>query len=209
MFVVPKSTLQNWANEFGKWLPSANAFIFHGDKEQRAALIKSKIQKLDFEICITSFEICMKEKGCLNKISWEYLVIDEAHRIKNENSLLSQIVRIFNCKHRLLLTGTPLQNNLHELWALLNFLLPDLFSSSEDFDRWFQLEGLKQDDAVKQLRKILQPFLLRRIKADVEHSLLPKKEINLYVGMTEMQRLWYQKLLEKDIDAITSTLCLI
>ena len=67
------------------------------------------------------------------------LVIDEAHRIKNENSTLSQIVRIYNTKCRLVITGTPLQTNLHELWALLNFLLPEVFHSSEDFDQWFDL----------------------------------------------------------------------
>lgn len=204
LLVVPKSILQNWANEFQKWLPSVKAFIFHGDKDERNSLIKSFLTKKNFDVCITSFEICMIEKTALKKIDWCYLIIDEAHRIKNENSLLSQIVRLFDCQHRLLLTGTPLQNNLHELWALLNFLLPDLFSSSEDFDSWFHGDGSNQEEAVQKLRKILSPFLLRRIKMDVEHTLLPKKEINLYVGMTEMQRNWYQKLLEKDIGAITS-----
>jgi SWI/SNF-related matrix-associated actin-dependent regulator of chromatin subfamily A member 5 len=143
----------------------------------------------------------MIEKSALKKISWQYVLIDEAHRIKNENSLLSQIVRILDTRHRLLITGTPLQNNLHELWALLNFLLPDIFSSIDDFNSWFE-NGDDQDTVVKQLRKVLQPFLLRRLKNDVEHSLLPKKEINLYIGMSQMQRKWYQKLLEKDIDAI-------
>ena len=165
-------------------------------------MIQEVLVPMKFEICITSFEICMIEKNALKKISWQYVVIDEAHRIKNENSLLSQIVRILDTRHRLLITGTPLQNNLHELWALLNFLLPDIFSSIDDFNSWFETQGDDQDNLVKQLRKILQPFLLRRLKIDVEHSLLPKKEINLYIGMSQMQRKWYQKLLEKDIDAI-------
>lgn len=116
--------------------------------------------------------------------------------------MLAQIVRLFQSRNRLLITGTPLQNNLHELWALLNFLLPDVFSSSEDFDSWFRLQGGDQDKVVKQLQKVLQPFLLRRIKADVEHSLLPKKRQNLYVGMSAMQRKWYKQILEKDIDAV-------
>lgn len=96
------------------------------------------------------------------------------------------------------------QNNLQELWALLNFLLPDVFSNSEDFDKWFQSKGEDQDSdqVVQQLHKVLRPFLLRRVKADVEKSLLPKKEINVYVGMTEMQRKWYRSILEKDIDAV-------
>ncbi|CAG8506988.1 12527_t:CDS:10, partial [Acaulospora colombiana] len=121
---------------------------------------------------------------------------------QNENSMLSQIVRVFKSRNRLLITGTPLQNNLHELWALLNFLLPDVFSSSEDFDSWFNSQGGDQDSVIQQLHKVLRPFLLRRIKSDVEKSLLPKKEINLYVGMSSMQRKWYQRILEKDIAAV-------
>ncbi|KAJ2363609.1 chromatin remodeling complex Adenosinetriphosphatase, partial [Coemansia sp. RSA 2610] len=103
---------------------------------------------------------------------------------------------------RLLITGTPLQNNLHELWALLNFLLPDVFGSSEVFDEWFEKGEDDQEQVVQQLHKVLQPFLLRRVKSDVEHSLLPKKEINLYVGLTPMQRTWYRRILERDIAAI-------
>ncbi|CAO3680362.1 unnamed protein product [Umbelopsis ramanniana] len=202
LVVVPKSTLHNWEKEFQKWVPDFKAFVLHGSKEKRNELIKDRLLPLNFEVCITSYEMCLMEKSHFRKISWQYIIIDEAHRIKNENSMLSQIVRAFNSKNRLLITGTPLQNNLHELWALLNFLLPDVFSSSEDFDEWFEKQGGDQKKVVEQLHKVLRPFLLRRIKADVEKSLLPKKEINVYVGMSAMQRKWYQKLLEKDIDAV-------
>ena len=91
----------------------------------------------EWDVCVTSYEIVMKEKAVFKKFHWRYMVIDEAHRIKNEKSKLSEIIREFKTSNRLLLTGTPLQNNLHELWALLNFLLPDVFNSSEDFDEWF------------------------------------------------------------------------
>ena len=202
ILIVPKSTLQNWKNEATRWIPDSDTFIFHGDKEARHELIKTRLAARNFDICIVSFETCMNEKAALKKIPWQYLIIDEAHRIKNENSMLSQIVRMFSVKHRLLLTGTPLQNNLHELWALLNFLLPDIFGSSEDFDAWFNTEDVDQSQLIEQLRRLLSPFLLRRLKADVEHSLLPKKEVNLYVGMTEMQKQWYRRLLERDLDAI-------
>ncbi|KAI8909880.1 SNF2 family N-terminal domain-containing protein [Powellomyces hirtus] len=202
LVIVPKSTLHNWMAEFGRWVPTLNAFMFHGTKEDRVAMVQDKLLAQDFDVCVTSYEMCLLEKASFRKISWQYIVIDEAHRIKNENSTLSQIVREFPCRNRLLLTGTPLQNNLHELWALLNFLLPDIFSSSEDFDRWFEEQGGDQDKVVNQLHKVLRPFLLRRIKADVEKSLLPKKRMNIYVGMSTMQRKWYQRLLEKDIDAV-------
>lgn len=102
------------------------------------------------------------------------------------------MVRFLKSKHRLLLTGTPLQNNLHELWALLNFLLPDIFTSAEDFDSWFQdTSVLDNKELIQRLHKVLQPFLLRRIKADVEKSLLPKKELKIYIGLSKLQREWY------------------
>lgn len=85
----------------------------------------------EWDVCVTSYEMVIKEKAVFKKFQWKYLIIDEAHRIKNEKSKLSEYVREFKCGNRLLLTGTPLQNNLHELWALLNFLLPDVFNSSE------------------------------------------------------------------------------
>ncbi|KAI9337226.1 SNF2 family N-terminal domain-containing protein [Obelidium mucronatum] len=206
LIIVPKSTLHNWMSEIKRWVPTLVPFLFHGDKEARVALVRDHMVPGNFEVCVTSYEMCLLEKSAFRKISWECLVIDEAHRIKNENSSLSQIVREFSCRNRLLITGTPLQNNLHELWALLNFLLPDIFSSSEDFENWFQSQNGDQDQVVQQLHKVLRPFLLRRIKADVEKSLLPKKRTNLYVGMSTMQRKWYQKILEKDIDAVNGSL---
>lgn len=228
LLIVPKSTLQNWLNESNRWVPALNSFIFHGTKDERDVMIKERLIPGTFDICITSYEMCLLEKSALRKIPFRYIVIDEAHRIKNENSSLSLIVREFHSTNRMLITGTPLQNNLHELWALLNFLLPDIFSSSEDFDSWFTGEGgddgedkegaegadtvskdisaaeksSEQELIMQQLRKLLQPFLLRRLKADVEHTLKPKKEVNLYVGLSDMQRNWYQKILEKDLEAV-------
>ncbi|KAI8089804.1 SNF2 family N-terminal domain-containing protein [Halteromyces radiatus] len=202
LVVVPKSTLHNWKNEFAKWIPDFDAFVFHGTKEARAEMAKTRLQPVDFEVCITSYETCLMEKAHFKKITWQYIIIDEAHRIKNENSMLSMIVRILESRNRLLITGTPLQNNLHELWALLNFLLPDVFNSSEAFDEWFEGQNGDQKKVVEQLHKVLRPFLLRRIKSDVEKSLLPKKEINIYVRMSSMQKKWYQRILEKDLDAV-------
>ena len=96
---------------------------------RQAQQINDVILTQEFDVLITSYELCIREKSTLKKFSWEYIIIDEAHRIKNVDSLLSQIIRMFTSRGRLLITGTPLQNNLHELWALLNFILPDVFSS--------------------------------------------------------------------------------
>lgn len=103
--------------------------MLQGTKEERAELIARRILTQDFDVLITSYEMCLREKSTLKRFSWEYIIIDEAHRIKNVDSLLSQIIRTFVSRGRLLITGTPLQNNLQELWALLNFILPDVFSS--------------------------------------------------------------------------------
>jgi len=201
--IVPKSTLSNWMAEFDRWCPSIRAVCLIGTQEQRAAFIRETLLPGDWDVLVTSYEMCIREKGVLKKFAWRFLSIDEAHRIKNEKSLLSNIVREFKSSNRLLLTGTPLQNNLHELWALLNFLLPDVFNSSEDFDAWFNNDNLSsQDDLVKRLHEVLRPFLLRRIKSEVEKGLLPKKITKIYVGLSAMQRQWYTKLLMKDIDTV-------
>ena len=203
LVVVPKSTLDNWKREFEFWVPGFKLVVLQGTKEERQDMIQEHLLPQNFDVLLTTYEMCLREKGALKKLSWEYIIIDEAHRIKNVDSMLSQIVRTFNSRSRLLITGTPLQNNLMELWSLLNFLLPDVFSQSEDFETWFKGKGDEaQDQVVQQLHKVLRPFLLRRVKSDVEKSLLPKKEINVFVGLTEMQRKWYKSILEKDIDAV-------
>ncbi|RDB15389.1 ISWI chromatin-remodeling complex ATPase ISW2 [Hypsizygus marmoreus] len=185
LVVVPKSTLQNWQREFAKWT--------------------------NFEVCITSYKICLIEKSAFTKFSFKYIIIDEAHHIKNVDSILSQIVRSFSSRARMLITGTPLQNNLKELFTLLNFICPEIFVEYVDLDSFLhkddsgaEAEEEKTKKVVEALHKILWPFLLRRVKADVEKNLLPRtlKEINIYIGLTDMQRKWYRSVLQKDIDAV-------
>lgn len=185
LIVVPKSTLQNWAREFERWTPDVNTIVLTGSKEERAELIANRLIPQDFDVLITSYEICLIEKSALKKFSFEYIVIDEAHRIKNVDSILSQIVRSFMSRGRLLITGTPLQNNLKELFALLNFICPEIFSDYADLDSFLhkdeaEAEGddAKSKKVVEALHKILRPFLLRRVKSDVEKNLLPSKWLN-------------------------------
>ena len=243
LIVVPKSTLQNWAREFQQWAPHFNVVVLTGSKDERvslflkalllylsqsrkASIIAQRLLTQDFEVCITSYEICLIEKHTLKKFAFGYIVIDEAHRIKNVDSILSQIVRMFISRGRLLITGTPLQNNLKELFALLNFICPEIFTDYADLEAFLHKDDGGQGEAaeessrkvVEALHKILRPFLLRRVKADVEKSLLPsnyhcqvktvtntsrtEKEINIYVGLSEMQRKWYRSILEKDLEAV-------
>jgi len=206
LVIVPKSTLQNWANEFARWCPSLRVEMLNGTKEERANFIKDIVNRGEWDVLLTTYEQVIAEKTPLKKIYFRYLVIDEAHRIKNDQSKLACVLREIRVTNRFLLTGTPLQNNLHELWALLNFLLPDIFGNSEEFDSWFNTKKMGDDKSViTMLHKMLRPFLLRRLKADVEKSLLPKKEITIYVGLSKMQKQWYKKLLTKDIDLLNSS----
>ncbi|KRZ80198.1 putative global transcription activator SNF2L1, partial [Trichinella papuae] len=224
LVICPKSTLPNWVNEFNRWCPSIIVVQLIGDQETRDAIINEKLMPGKWDVCVTSYEMAIREKCVLRKFNWRYIVIDEAHRIKNEKSKLSEIVRQFRSSHRLLLTGTPLQNNLHELWALLNFLLPDVFNSSDDFDAWFNTSSCFGDTGlVERLHTVLKPFLLRRLKSEVEKALPPKKELKIYIGLSKLQRDWfvtfcsfsfcmclffiqkffrYTKILMKDIDIV-------
>jgi len=211
--MVPKSTLSNWCNEFQRWCPSIRILRFHGNKDERHDIIVNMLkpsasnEDRSWDVVVTTYEVVNLEKAPLTKIAWRYLIIDEAHRLKNEASQFSQTVRLLNTQSRLLLTGTPLQNNLHELWALLNFLLPDVFASSEQFDEWFNLDigdiEVKQR-MIGQLHKLLRPFMLRRLKADVEKSLPPKTETILFTGMSVMQKNLYRQILMRDIDTINT-----
>ncbi|CAA3020989.1 ISWI chromatin-remodeling complex ATPase CHR11-like isoform X3 [Olea europaea var. sylvestris] len=205
MVVAPKSTLGNWMNEIKRFCPVLRAVKFLGNPDERSYIREELLVAGKFDVCVTSFEMAIKEKSALRRFSWRYIIIDEAHRIKNENSLLSKTMRLYSTNYRLLITGTPLQNNLHELWSLLNFLLPEIFSSAETFDEWFQISGDNdQQEVVQQLHKVLRPFLLRRLKSDVEKGLPPKKETILKVGMSQMQKHYYKALLQKDLEVVNA-----
>eukprot|EP00457_Paulinella_chromatophora_P001293 gb/GEZN01001295.1/.p1 GENE.gb/GEZN01001295.1/~~gb/GEZN01001295.1/.p1 ORF type:complete len:990 (+),score=179.76 gb/GEZN01001295.1/:92-2971(+) len=217
LVVVPLSTLGNWMREFKKWCPILRLLRFHGNKEERPPLIESLVKKQDeWDVCISSYEMVNKHKGQFQRVKWVFIVVDEAHRMKNENSLLSLTLRGCPSRNRLLLTGTPLQNNLHELWALLNFLLPDIFADSQEFDQLFvtaeakandddsktEQDKEKENNAMNTLTMILRPFMLRRLKTDVETSLPPKKEMIVMVPVVPLQGRVYKGIVEKNVTAI-------
>ena len=212
LVLTPLSTLGNWHREFTRWAPQLRVLRFHGTKEERAEMIaRGDLRMRKHDILLTSYEMAIREKTVINKQHYHFLIVDEAHRLKNENSLLSVIVRYFSSKYRLLLTGTPLQNNLHELWALLNFLLPDLFSSAGDFDAIFSDAETDSDSdrgatLLQSLHRLLRPFMLRRLKTQVETDLPPKKISLIYTGLSEIQRKLYKQILEKDVEALMGTI---
>ncbi|KAJ8603319.1 hypothetical protein CTAYLR_009021 [Chrysophaeum taylorii] len=215
LVLVPKTTLSNWLNEFSRWLPALRVVKFHGTKEERALTVstilegvttkKKQQRERSWDVIVTTYEVANLEKTTLSRLAWRFLVVDEAHRIKNENAQLSKTVRMLKVENRLLITGTPLQNNLHELWALLNFLLPDIFASAERFDELFDLQIVDADAKkaiIAQLHKLLRPFVLRRLKHDVETSLPPKSETILFCSMSDAQREVYRHCLLREIDVV-------
>lgn len=211
VIIVPKSVVGNWIREFKKWCPTIRTTRMLGNKADRERVVKHELPldpvtgKRKFDVLVTSYEGILKEKANLGKIPWEYLIIDEAHRIKNENSSLSKVVRTMQTKFRVLITGTPLQNNLHELWALLNFLLPEVFGDAEQFDEWFNVSSTSsQENVIRKLHTVLRPFMLRRVKNDVACSLPPKKETKLFIGLTQLQQEWYTRILRKDAHELNS-----
>ncbi|KAH7084287.1 SNF2 family N-terminal domain-containing protein [Paraphoma chrysanthemicola] len=212
LIAAPLSTTSNWVAEFEKWTPSMPVMLYHGDKKERERLRKTRLRNPgtdQFPIMVTSYEICMNDRKYLTSFGWQFIIIDEGHRIKNLDCRLIRELQQFQSANRLLITGTPLQNNLTELWSLLHFLLPTVFDKLSTFESWFDFSGLKDKNSyeqllseerqqylVKSLHAVLKPFLLRRVKTDVE-SLMPKKrEYVLYAPLTAMQRELYQAILD-------------
>ncbi|KAF8406427.1 hypothetical protein HHK36_008514 [Tetracentron sinense] len=217
LVIAPLSTLSNWVNEISRFAPSMNAIVYHGDMKERQEIRTKYMPRAigpKFPIIVTSYEIVMNDaKKYLRHYSWKYAVVDEGHRLKNTNCKLLKELKHLTIENKLLLTGTPLQNNLAELWSLLNFILPDIFSSHEEFESWFDLSGNCNNEAqqegleerrrvqvVSKLHAILRPFLLRRLKAEVEHMLPRKKEIILYANMTEYQKNFQDHLVNKTLE---------
>ncbi|KAF7009978.1 hypothetical protein CFC21_024457 [Triticum aestivum] len=215
MIIAPLSTLSNWVNEISRFVPSLTGLIYHGDKVARAEIrrkFRPKTVGPDFPIIITSYEMAMSDAKFLARYKWKYVVVDEGHRLKNSKCKLLRKLKRIPMANKLLLTGTPLQNNLAELWSLLNFILPDIFSSHQEFESWFDFSGKgdeeQQEEAdekkrvlvVSKLHAILRPFLLRRMKVDVEQMLPRKKEIIIYANMTAHQKQIQTHLIEKTFD---------
>nr|CAD7453329.1 unnamed protein product [Timema tahoe] len=187
LIIVPLSTLSNWVLEFDKWSPSVVVVAYKGSPGMRRQ-IQSQMRSTKFNVLLTTYEYVIKDKSMLAKLHWKYMIIDEGHRMKNHHCKLTQVLNThYNATHRLLLTGTPLQNKLPELWALLNFLLPSIFKSCSTFEQWFNAPfattgekvELNEEETIliiRRLHKVLRPFLLRRLKKEVESQLPDKTE---------------------------------
>ncbi|XP_016368100.1 lymphocyte-specific helicase-like isoform X1 [Sinocyclocheilus rhinocerous] len=214
LVVAPLSTLPNWISEFKRFTPEVSVLLYHGPQKERMDLVKKIRQPQGpFRMCpvvVTSFEIAMRDRKILQRFHWNYMIVDEGHRIKNLNCRLVQELKMLMTDNKLLLTGTPLQNNLSELWSLLNFLLPDVFDDLKSFESWFDISTITSDaenivanereqNILHMLHQILTPFLLRRLKSDVTLEVPPKKEIVVYAPLTNKQEAFYMAIVNKTI----------
>ncbi|KAJ6542741.1 SNF2 family N-terminal domain-containing protein [Mycena capillaripes] len=207
LVIVPLSTMTNWSGEFAKWSPSIKVVAYKGNPAQRKAL-QGELRVGQFQVLLTTYEYIIKDRPILCKMNWLHMIIDEGHRMKNTESKLSvTLTTYYHSRHRLLLSGTPLQNNLTELWSLLNFVLPKIFNSVKSFDDWFNTPfansgtgdkiELDEEEAlliIRRLHKVLRPFLLRRLKKDVAGELPDKVERVIKVRMSALQSQMYKQM---------------
>uniref|UniRef100_A0A8B9VR45 DNA helicase n=1 Tax=Anas zonorhyncha TaxID=75864 RepID=A0A8B9VR45_9AVES len=205
LLVVPLSTLTSWQREIQTWAPQMNAVVYLGDITSRNMIrthewMHPQTKRLKFNILLTTYEILLKDKSFLGGLNWAFIGVDEAHRLKNDDSLLYKTLIDFKSNHRLLITGTPLQNSLKELWSLLHFIMPEKFSSWEDFE---EEHGKGREYGYASLHKELEPFLLRRVKKDVEKSLPAKVEQILRMEMSALQKQYYKWILTRNYKALS------
>ncbi|RDW78305.1 hypothetical protein BP5796_06157 [Coleophoma crateriformis] len=209
LVVAPASTLHNWQQEITKFVPTLKVLPYWGTAADRKVLRKFWDRKhitytrdAPFHVLVTSYQLVVSDVNYFQKMRWQYMILDEAQAIKSSQSSRWKSLLGFHCRNRLLLTGTPIQNNMQELWALLHFIMPSLFDSHDEFSEWFSkdIESHAQsntklnEDQLKRLHMILKPFMLRRVKKHVQKELGDKIEIDLFCDLTYRQRAYYSNL---------------
>lgn len=207
LVVAPASTLHNWQQEITKFVPEFKVLPYWGSNKDRKVLRKFWDRKQlrytkesPFHVLITSYQLIVADAQYFNRIKWQYMILDEAQAIKSSSSSRWKSLLSMQCRNRLLLTGTPIQNSMQELWALLHFIMPTLFDSHEEFSDWFSKDieshATKNkelnENQLKRLHLILKPFMLRRVKKHVQQELGDKIEIDIYCSLTPRQKLLYR-----------------
>lgn len=209
LVVTPASTLHNWQQEISKFVPEFKVLPYWGNSKDRKVLRKFWDRKslrygkdAPFHVLVTSYQLVVADAPYFQKMKWQYMILDEAQAIKSSQSSRWKSLLSFSCRNRLLLTGTPIQNSMQELWALLHFIMPSLFDSHDEFSDWFSkdIESHAQSNTqlneqqLKRLHVILKPFMLRRVKKNVQSELGDKVEIDIFCDLTNRQKKYYQML---------------
>lgn len=201
LIITPSSTLHNWAKELEKFVPSFKVLNYWGNIQERKEMRKY-LKK--HNVIITSYQVAVSDESIIGKIKWQYMILDEAQAIKSINSQRWKILLGFKSRNRLLLTGTPVQNNMQELWSLLHFIMPTLFDSLSEFSEWFSkdIENKEkvEEEQIKKLHTILKPFMLRRNKNDIKDEIGTKEIINITCEMSNRQKLLYEEIINSKLD---------
>ncbi|XP_046390170.1 helicase domino isoform X2 [Ischnura elegans] len=205
LIIVPTSVMLNWEMEFKKWCPAFKILTYYGTQKERRLKRTGWTKPNAFHVCITSYKLVIQDHQSFRRKKWKYLILDEAQNIKNFKSQRWQLLLNFQTQRRLLLTGTPLQNNLMELWSLMHFLMPHVFQSHREFKEWFSnpvtgmIEGNNEynESIIKRLHKVLRPFLLRRLKTEVEKQLPKKYEHIIMCRLSKRQRYLYDDFMSR------------
>ncbi|XP_076286564.1 domino helicase isoform X6 [Lasioglossum baleicum] len=205
LVIVPTSVMLNWEMECKKWCPGFKILTYYGTQKERKQKRTGWTKPNAFHICITSYKLVIQDHQSFRRKKWKYLILDEAQNIKNFKSQRWQLLLNFQTQRRLLLTGTPLQNNLMELWSLMHFLMPNVFQSHREFKEWFSnpvtgmIEGNSEynENIIRRLHKVLRPFLLRRLKTEVEKQLPKKYEHVLMCRLSKRQRYLYDDFMSR------------
>ncbi|XP_034946860.1 chromatin-remodeling ATPase INO80 [Chelonus insularis] len=211
LIISPASTLHNWQQEMARFVPLFKVVPYWGNPQERKILRQFwdtkdlHTKEASFHVVITSYQLVITDYKYFNRIKWQYMILDEAQAIKSTSSMRWKTLLGFSCRNRLLLSGTPIQNSMAELWALLHFIMPTLFDSHDEFNEWFSKDieshaenktGIDEKH-LSRLHMILKPFMLRRIKKDVENELSDKIEVMVYCPLTTRQKLLYSALKQK------------
>lgn len=198
LIICPLSTLENWKNEISKWCPSLKTICLYGNIYQRKHVFK-ELNKNKYDVVLTTYEHVISDIKHLSKIDWSVIILDECQKVKNPRTKIYKSIYKIKSESRLFLTGTPVNNNLQELWVLLNLLLPNVFKLITDGNVYNIHSFLNSEEKISRFKGIIQHFILRRLKIDVAKNLIPKKEIKIYVSMTKLQKEIIRKILNKDI----------
>ena len=204
LIICPMSVVGNWRKELSKFAPSLKTFIHHGNERPSGGAFHEQIK--NYDVVITTYAITLRDRDMLQQVRWRHLILDEAQNIKNFYAKQTQAIRSLECAGKIALTGTPVENRLTELWSILDFLNPGYLGGQDTFSKQFvvPIEKHRDPERTELLQKIVQPFILRRLKTDkkIIKDLPKKMEFDVYCNLTQEQASLYEAIVQDMLEQI-------